>query len=300
MRKPVVRWSLLGICLLLVAVVGVLLLYTSPSSFPPVPQPNGYDALTRAASKLRRPPETMKKISTERLAEEMVGNRAALEELRRALQVPGVVPVRMSESWFDVHTTELMNLKAAAVVMDADAELRSRRGDTNGALLSALDGLRLGQAVQRGGVLIDFLVGSACEAIAVRRLTNLMAGLGVEDCKQALLALQEHEARRDSLEAVQKREKEWSRRTFGVLKRIEMAIRSRSLRPDKNLDFLMPNVVKDYNSRTREVRLVLLRMAARAQTLERGIAPAKAADLVPAYLQRLPLDPETGKPLDLP
>jgi len=68
MRKRGVRWSLLYICLLLVAAAGVYFFYTSPSSFPPVPQPNGYEELTRAASKLVRPPYTVKSLSTERLA----------------------------------------------------------------------------------------------------------------------------------------------------------------------------------------------------------------------------------------
>ena len=199
MRKRAVRWSILAIALLLVGAVGVFLFYSPPSSFPPVPQPNGYEMLSRAASKLVRPPDSVRALSTEKLAEAMEGNQAALEEVRRALELPGVVSVQMSESWFTIHTPELMNFKAAAGVLDADAELRSRRGDTNGALRSALDCLRLGEAVQHGGVLIDFLVGSACELIAVHRMTKQLARLGPEDCKQAQRAQQEHEARLESL-----------------------------------------------------------------------------------------------------
>src|SRR5262245_3000604 len=128
MRKRVIRWSLFASCLVLVVVGGILWLNNSPSAFPPVPQPNGYDALTRAASKLQQPTETVEEITTERLATAMDGNAAALEELRRALQAPGAVSVQMSESWFTVHTTELMHLKRAAFLLDGEAELRSRRG----------------------------------------------------------------------------------------------------------------------------------------------------------------------------
>ena len=295
MRKRAVRWSILAIALLLVPVAGVFLFYNPSSSFPPVPQPNGYEMLSRAASKLVGPPDIVRALSTEKLVEAMDGNRAALEEVRRALQLPGVVSVQMSESWFTVHTPELMNLKKAAQVLDCEAELRSRRGDTNGAWLTALDGLRLAESAQRGGVLIDFLVASACEAIAVHRMTNLVSGLGLEDCKQAAKALTEHDARRDSLESILKREKEWSSRAYSLLMRIRAAISPKTgLTPD-----LAENVAKTYNSRTHELRFVLLRIAARAYELERGIAPAQAADLVPAYLQRVPLDPATGKPLDL-
>jgi hypothetical protein len=125
-------------------------------------------------------------------------------------------------------------------------------------------------------------------------MTNLIAGLDAAQCKKALLALQQHEARRDSLEAIQKREKEWCLRTFGILERLAAAAR-----PKQGLKFLTPDAVKAYDSRTLEIRLVLLRMAARAYTLEHGTPPAQAADLVPTYLQRLPLDPATGKPLEL-
>jgi hypothetical protein len=300
MRKPVVRRYVAAICLLLVAVAGVFWFRTPASSFPPIPQPNGYDALTRASANLRRLPGSVNQLSTEQLAEAMANNRAALEELGRSMLLPGVVPVQMSETWFTVHTPELMSLKTAAVVLDAEAELKSRMGDTSGALLAALDGLRLGEAVQRGGVLIDFLVGSACEVIAVRRMTNRMADLGMQECKRAVQALQEYETRRESIDAIQRREKEWSRRTFSIFKRITVMIQFRSLRPDNDPGSLAPDVVKDYNARTREARLALLRLAAHAYTLERGTPPARPADLVPAYLQQLPLDPATGKPLDLP
>src|SRR5262249_54459784 len=156
----------------------------------------------------------------------------------RALQEPIAVPVQFSESWFLVHSPELMSLKAAAFVLDADAELRSRQGDASGALLTALDGMRLSEAVQRGGVLIDFLVGSACEGIGVHRMTNLLSSLRVEGCKQVIPALQAHEPR-DPLEAIKKRKKEWSRRSFSILTRVGEAIR-----PKRAIESLIADVGK--------------------------------------------------------
>jgi hypothetical protein len=50
----------------------------------------------------------------------------------------------------------------------------------------------------------------------------------------------------------------------------------------------------------RRTRQLALQLAARALELERG-TPVKSADeVVPSVLKAVPLDPETGKPLELP
>jgi hypothetical protein len=63
---------------------------------------------------------------------------------------------------------------------------------------------------------------------------------------------------------------------------------------------MSPNILKTYDTRVRDAHLLLLRLAVRAYTLERGVAPRQAADLVPAYLSHVPVDPSTGQPLPLP
>jgi len=205
----------------------------------------------------------------------------------------------MNEDWIRAQTTDLVNLKAAAWAMDADALLLSQQGDATGALNECLDLLRFGQAISRHGLLINFLVGSACEVIAVRRMTNLCTTLNVADCRRAALALQEHESRRESINDITRRDKQWSRRTYGMFARIRAMIDEGSLNP-KGLGLLFVNPAKEHQTRAREVRLCMLQLAARAFELERGRKLRNASELVPEFLRAVPLDPVSQTPLERP
>jgi len=193
-----------------------------------------------------------------------------------------------------------MNLQAAAQVMDAEAFSLHQQGDVTGALSECLDLLRFGQAISRHGLLVDFLVGTGCEIIAVRRMTNLLAGLNAVDCKRAALALQEHESRRESIDDIARRDNEWSWRTYGMLARIRLMIEARSLRLRKRWSSPMPYTERTSQTHAREVRLLMLRLAGRAFELERGRKPQRASELLPDYLRAIPLDPRSEAPLELP
>ena len=182
--------------------------------------------------------------------------------------------------------------------MDDEAFLLTQQGDVAGALNECLDVLRFGQAISKQGLLINFLVGSACEVMAVRRMTNLVTTLNAAQCRRAAIALQEHEDQRESLDEITQRDREWSRRTYGFLARIREMIEERSLELGKSFGFL--DVEKEYQTRVLEVRLFMLRLAGRAFELERGRKPKRASELVPDYLRAVPLHPQSRAPLELP
>jgi hypothetical protein len=295
----------------LIAVLGVFiafgvaaLIFFAPigkSAFPPLPQPNGYDVLARAAANIVSSDRTIKEMTAGELAEFVPTNRAAIDQIRRGLDLPSAVPVEMSEDWFSTHTGRLMNLNAAALAMKGEALLLYREGDAGGALNECLDLLRFSRAIQSQGTLIDFLIGTACEVIAVNQITNILAGifagLSAADCKRAAKALEQHEAAREPLRRIEGREVEWSRRTFGPLTRIRLMIRSRSLEP------LRPgsiDVTVQYNRQIRAVRLVSIRLASHAFKMEHGRKPQTITDLVPEFLSAVPLDPVSHQPLELP
>ena len=287
------------------AVLLALVLYLGarggPSAFAPPPEPNGYLVLVQAAAPLRPPPDGFRKLADDVLEPVVAGNRDALVQVRFALQQPGAVPVMFSESWFArAHSAEVMGLKQAARALQAEAEWHQRRGDTHAALLASLDGLRLSETTQRGGVLIDHLVGMAGETMAWMVLTNVTGHLTGADCRTASRALEEFESRREPFAAIQRREREWSRRSYGAFQRLGHVIRSRTLGVDPGTRQAESNAVARLQQRIRENNDLLLRLAARAHTLEKGAPPARAADLVPAYLQRVPVDPATGQSLELP
>jgi hypothetical protein len=148
------------------------------------------------------------------------------------------------------------------------------------------------------------MVGSACETIAVRRMTNLLSELNPEQCKQAARFLEEIDSQRDSFEEITARELEWQRRTFSLWNRLQAGFEKHVMRRNDPFaamaEALTGDLEKTYNSRTLEVRRLQLKLAARAYELETGSRPSELSKLIPSYLKETPRDPATGTPLDLP
>jgi hypothetical protein len=288
------RWGTLLVGVLVVVVL-VVVFYPRKSHFPPLPQPNGYDMLTQAASKILRSQTSVKDMTTSEVAALVAKNRSALDELRRALALPSAVPVQMNQAWMQTHFMNLKNLKAAATAMDSEAFFLRQQGNLTGALDESLDMMRFGKAIARQGLLIDFLVGGACEMMASSRMTNLLTTLNAADCHRAALALEQQDARRESLEDITRRDREWTRKTYGPSALILDVLAQLSFEPDKRLS---ANTAKKYRTIVLRSRLLMLNLAGRAFELERGRKPTRASELVPDYLHAIPVDPESGSALE--
>lgn len=283
-----------------VCVLFWLLFRNSPTAFAPLPNPNGYEMLVAAAAKLPRLPDFEGTNRTDEIAIFIRTNQIALAELRRALDFPGAVTVEMNENWLSRHSREMMKLKAAALILDTQAEFLQREGSNSMALAVALDGVRLGASAQNEGTFIDYLVGSACELIAVSRLTNLLTTIDADSCKRAQTQLERVDQERGSFSKLAGREAEWSWRTFGPVKRLNMMIQSRSLHPSREWEQLMPDTAEEFRKRTTFTRLAILRTATRRYELDHGAAPTKMPDLVPSYLSTPLTNLTTGAALQLP
>ena len=265
----------------------------------PLPDPNGYDVLVRAAAKLTL---NDKKPTTNELAPLLATNKAALLELRGALDLPSAVPVPMGDQWIALiaQTTNTAHLRFAAATMVVEIFHRQRQGDLAGALDEWCDLLRYGQAVSRYGVMIDVLVRTACEAMAVRTMTNLLSSLNAEQCKRAANQLERHELQRESFDEIIGREKEWQRKTLSLAARLEEAFEIHILGQKPPGRIFVPDVEKECHSRALELRRLMLAVASRAFELERRQKPQRASDLVPVYLRTLRTEPVSGVVLQLP
>lgn len=281
----------------------VLLIVPRRSHFPELPDPNGYDVLVHAAARIIQDSSILKEMTSNQLAALVATNEAVVRDIRKALSLPSIVSVEMSVEWISSQTMNMMNLKASARAMDAEAKLWQQKRDYTNSLALCLDQMRFSHATMRGGVLINYMVGSACETTAVRRMTNLLSELNAEQCKQAARFLEEIDSQRDSFEEIAARELEWQHRTFSVWDRLKAGFEKHVLR-DNDLSALAEALAGDsektYNSRTLEVRRLLLKLAARAYELETGGRPSELSKLIPSHLKEIPRDPTTGTALDLP
>jgi hypothetical protein len=267
------------------------------SSFPPLPNPNGYDNVIAGASRITRLSNSPASASTEELTQLVALNQAALEEIRRGLKLPCAVPVSMDYSWMAGHSTHLMALKKAAQAFACEMELHRRNGDSLAALETGSDLLKMSQAGTRHGVLITSLVGTACAAIAMGQFTNMLATLDANGCRRAAQILYQHDREREPFEETIRHEREWSRRTYGLWRYVMMqAMEAFS----KKNPARQTGIEQGQQLRVRQSRQLMLRLAVRAFTLEQGRPPKQASELVPNLLPALPLDPATDQPMDLP
>jgi len=95
----------------------------------------------------------------------------------------------------------------------------------------------------------------------------------------------------ESQEEIMDHERKWSRANTRFLDLIRVMMATRSLNPMKQTEKQL--AVKLQRSELLFRRL-MIDLAGRAYELEQGKPPSNLADLVPAYLPAIPLDPFTG------
>lgn len=282
----------------------VFLIVPRQSHFPELPNPNGYDVLVREAARITRHSSILKEMTSNQLAGLVATNEAVVRDIRKALNLPSVVPVEMNEKWMSSQATSGMNLRASANAMDVEASFWQQKENYTNALALCLDHVQLGHAMMRGGVMFNYLVGSAAETRAVRRMTNLLSELNPEQCQQAARFLEEIDSQRDSFEEISARELEWQRRTFSLWNRLQAGFDKHVMRRSDPFAAMAEKLAADsekiISARTLEVRLLLLKLATRAYELETGSRPSDLSKLIPSHLKAIPRDPTAGSALTFP
>lgn len=197
-------------------------------------------------------------------------------------------------SYLGRHEPELTSFKQLSRALTAEgrlAELEDRRGD---AVRSYLDAIRFGQESARGGLMIDKLVGLACEARAEESLRGLINSLDSKQCREVIEVLELIRRKSESAENVLDQEKFYFRHVSGWRDRYVGFLMSRAMKPAQ------VNLMQKCRDQERKVNVLLLDAAVHAYELEKGERPKSLGELVPSYLKAIPLDPTTGTKLDYP
>lgn len=264
-------------------------------TLPPLPQPNAYADLLDAARQLTLPQGDLAELSALALREIAATNRAALVTVPAAVRAPSGVPLKTDRGWSDQHTADTRHLKRLAVALSLESRAQFLEGKTNASAHALLDVILLGQAMTRGGLLVDALNGLAVETIGAASLRSQLARLDAASCRAAAQELEAAEARREPVERILKTEKAWTAASFGLASRVGGWFLRKS-EAQREAQFR-----SRYVEATRRTRRLLIALAARAVEFESGQRPTTTAALVPAVLKAVPVDPETGAPLtDVP
>jgi hypothetical protein len=177
------------------------------------------------------------------------------------------------------------------VVLGVQSKAALMDGGTNDSAMHLLDVILLGQAMARGGLLIDGINALAIETIGTASLRTQVPQLDAAFCRSAAQELERGETRREDPARILRTEKDWSAASFGLVSRMG-GFFLRKAEAQRHEQFL-----GRYQETTRRTRRLMLLLGARAIELETGQPVTNVPGLVPAVLKAVPLDPETKEPM---
>lgn len=256
---------------------------------PPLPNPNGYDDLVKAANALGTNMGGYNETNAVQIRQIVSVNAAALSLARAGLSNECRVPIQYSQSYLSNHLEELAGLKRLAQAFIAEGQLAEMDNRPADAAKSYLDTIHLGNESCRSGVLIDELVGIAIEAIGTSHLLTLVPQLDAKSCRAASATLETLDSQGQTWDELMQQESAWSHGAFpGLRYKLVRWMTRKSTMP------AIETTKRKLNAQEQKTRQLMIDLAARAYELEKGKPPVDIADLVPDYLKAIPQDPFTG------
>ncbi len=261
---------------------------------PPWPVPNGYDELVRAAALIKKVNVPNFETATHAQFKSYVTQCAAVyAPVRAALDKPCQVPLRVSVEDLSKSIDSVQSLRRIGRALYAQGRLAAMDGRNEDAVRSYTDTIRLGCAAMRNGLVIDALVGITFEGMGHDGIAKMRTSLSAEECLALLPKLSELLDQPVSSADILAREAAWADNAYGWQCRLANGI-------DELFTHYGPGQpgirAAEYtcNREQAQSRLLLCELAIRAYSLQHRRPPATLADLVPAYLPRVPKDPFHG------
>lgn len=254
---------------------------------PPLPSPNGYDDFMMASTLLAANGD-FSVMSHDQLRAMVTQNTEALRLVRVGLTRECRVPLGYSQGDMSQHMSGLGSIKRIAQALTAEGRLAELEYRTNDAARAYLDAMRLGHEATRGGLLIDGLVGTACEAIGRQSLQPCITNLQAAECRAIIGELEAMEKKQESFAEKMKTEKAWRRLTFPFYQRLVYGcmriFNGGTIKRDEQ------KMEQKFQAQTDRRNHLLLSLAMRAYELERGRRPQAVSELVPDFLKAIPKD----------
>ena len=293
MVGKVIKFLVMVVIVVNVVIIAYVFLGGSTPPPRPMPNPNGYDDFVKAGKMVIGNPSTNDTMSQAELEALIATNSNTLKLVRLGLSRECREPVEYSTNYTVQLLPELGSLKQLIFLLLAEGRLAELNGSTNDAAAIYLEGVRFGEELGHGGLVISGLVSVACESGAMSRLQRLTNCVTAVKCREISEVLETIDDREEPIADTLAQERLWSWKTFGLRGQIE------SLLMYKQRANTKARVVAKIQKTQLKRRQLILDFAARAYELEKGKPPQSAADLVPDYLKAVPKDPVTGNDMGL-
>jgi hypothetical protein len=258
----------------------------------PLPNPNGYDDFLKAAALLADSAVDADTLDHDGLRALVSTNAESLRVLRLGLTRQCALPADSAMRNVSGMLSDLAAMKQLAQLLTAEGLLREMDSRLGDAAQSYLDAIRLGKEMSRGGFFINRLVGIAIEALGSTALGKLMPKLNPQEARPVIAELEKIDSAGVTWEEVRLNENRFSR--YQLRKEINpitwvMVLWHRRQR--------IENVERKHKRVIAHERLLMAELAVRCYQSEQGRLPPSLEQLVPTYLQQVPLDPFSGRPI---
>jgi hypothetical protein len=258
---------------------------------PPLPNPNGYDDFLKAVALMTGDVDNAYALDHNGLRALVSTNTETLRMIRLGLSRSCSVPTDSMTNLAGVlpGLRELQFLARLLAEEGRLAEMEDRNGD---AAQSYVDAIRFGNEINRAGHILYSLVGISCEVFGQTPLSKLVPKLNYEQTRPLIAELEKidnngftrNDERRDEYVFARTQ----LRTTFNPITLVTSLWQ-------KWLGLKRAEV--RYKKAVAHVRLLTGELAVRVYQSEQGRAPTELEQLVPKYLQRVPLDPFSGRPI---
>jgi hypothetical protein len=259
---------------------------------PPLPNPNGYDDFLKAAASLTGVVGKDWTLDHDGLRALVSTNSESLRLLRLGFTRDCSVPADSAMTNVPGMMSDLARLKLLARLLTDEGQLAEMENRYAEAAHRYVDAIRLGNEMSRGGFIIHRLVGIACEAIGDTLLIKLVPKLNSEEARPVIAELEKIDRARVSWDEVRRNENRFARHQFSKgFNPVTWAMsRGQAWRSTQQAEVRHKRVVA-------HVRLLTAELAVRCYQSEQGRVPTGLEQLVPKYLQRVPSDPFSVRPM---
>lgn len=306
--RRLVKFCIVFVLLLLMACPAYFLVRVlNPTPFPQVtlPDPNGYDDLAAAGEMINSGSPilntSVEPQSTDELAAEIAKFSSTYDRIRLGLSRPCQATdfahaANSVESWQTLPLPEIQSLRAAARALMREAELAQQQGRFRDAADISIENMRLGHATARGGLLVDYLVGIAIEGIGQSTLYPAITNLDADSCRDLTAAIEQVDQSREPLADVSARDRIWSEHACGWYSHFGVVLQDLTTGSsdwDQHIgDWSLPRMQAAN-------RLIVVELGLRRYQLAHASPPESLEQLVPEFLDRIPIDPfdPQGRPL---